>query len=84
MLGTGPSMTEERFAVLLNMQKSPGNAGAFRLCLQGDQPSKNSFIRAKKPADSGLFSFYEISSNSFSSSRWRLVSFCGVSIWIWM
>jgi hypothetical protein len=42
--------------------------------------SKKSFMREKKPADSGLFSFEESSSNSFSSSRWRLVSFCGVSI----
>ncbi len=48
------------------------------------QPSKNSFIRAKNPVDSGLFSLEESCSNSWSSSRWRLVSFCGVSIWIWM
>ena len=46
--------------------------------------SKKSFMRAKKPVDSGLLSFEEICSNSCSNSRCRFVSFCGVSICTWI
>ena len=46
--------------------------------------SKKSFMREKKPLDCGEFSFDDSFSNSSSSSRWRLVRFCGVSTAIWM
>ena len=37
-----------------------------------------------KPEDSGLFFSDEIASNSSSSSRWRRVRCCGVSVTTWM
>jgi hypothetical protein len=76
----------KRYVYPYAKQKSPaaGSRAPEILLKLFDQPSKNSFMRAKKPVDSGLFSFDDSSSNSCSSSRWRLESFCGVSIWIWM
>ncbi len=67
MLGTSPNMTA---GYLPSQTQNAGfSAGVFDFSLDKNQLSKNSFIRAKKPVDSGLFSLEEISSNSCSSSR---------------
>ena len=47
-------------------------------------PRLIALIREKNPFDCGLFSVEEIRSNSSSSSRWRLVRLCGVSIGTWI
>ena len=67
-------------AISIRSKFEPGPDGPAHQSLS---VSKKSFILAKKPVDSGLFSFDDSFWNSSSNSRWRFVSFCGVSTAIW-